>query len=240
MPRITLEENGMPASALVKGTLLLSALLGTTAGFAQEGPKHWWSGTRITPGVGWRALNVTLNNPSGEANLQTSFGASVFGSLNLESRRIPLGRNFAISLLGHSATVNADQQFVKDTSGDSGSRQSFGTSLSGHYSYLAPALTWGNRNPKGSGLEISFGMGMWNGRFTGDAIYAPDTRPTAGMPRTPVEATFNRLGYDTRIGLYSGHWSYVVTVGGPFPYTEKGTRYQFQQIALIVGYEFEL
>jgi len=76
--------------------------------------------------------------------------------------------------------------------------------------------------------------------MSGTMIFTTDDRPSSSMPQTPVSLNFHKLGYDTRIGLYFGHWEYVFTVGGPFPFTTNGTRYELQQLAIIVGYQFVL
>jgi hypothetical protein len=201
---------------------------------------HWWSGITFTPGAGWRALNIDMHAASGAANLQTDFGSSLFASLDIEVYRYPFGDSgFALSLLGHTATVRANEQWVKDASG-AGSRESLGTGISGHYSYLAPALSWGARQPDGSGLELSVGVGRWSGEFSGDAVFAADYRADASLPSTPVSVRFDEWGYDTRLTLYLRHWALVMTVGGPFPFKDGGTKYEFQQVALILGYEIRL
>lgn len=229
----------MPFLRLLPLLLLTGSLMG------QEASGHWWSGTRFTPGVGWRALNIELAGPAGEANLQTSLAASTFLTLNLESPRWALSDNFALSLLGHAATVRADEQWVNHSASATGKdgnghRESLGTSISGSYRYLAPALTWGHRKPGQTGLELTVGLGWWSGQFTGDVIYAPNMQASAGMPKTPVSVNFGQLGYDTRLGLHGKNWCLIMTVGGPFPFTQQGIHYQFQQIAMIVGYEFTL
>ncbi|MDH4133482.1 MAG: hypothetical protein OEV31_01705 [Gammaproteobacteria bacterium] len=200
---------------------------------------HWWSGISITPGIGWRALNIDMTNSAGDANLQTDFASSLFGALDIESPRYKLSDNLSVSVLGHASTVRATEQWVVDGSG-TGGRQSLGTSISGHYSYLAPALTWGARQPAGTGLELSLGVGTWSGQFSGDAIFAPNNQANASMPHTPLSVSFKELGYDTRFSLYFGRWAWVMTVGGPFKFSNQGVKYQFQQVALIVGYEFRL
>lgn len=227
-------------------TLCLALLLALPGALrAQDSPAPWWKGTRLTPGVGWRALNIGMKAPEGEANLQPSLGSSMFLTLNVESPRVALGNSLAVSLLGYAGTVNADEQWVNGSptatgqDGD-GHRSSLGTSVSGHYRYLAPALTWGNRKPGKGGLELSAGLGWWWGHFAGDAIFAPNMQANAGMPKTPVAVDFSQPGYDTRIGLHGRNWCLILAVGGPFPFSQQGIRYEFQQIAMIVGYEFTL
>lgn len=224
--------------------ILPLCLLGTAL-LAQQKPERWWTGTRFTPGVGLRALNIDLAGPGGEANLQTSIASSVFLALNLESPRLALNEQFSLSVLGHAGTVNADHQWVNNSAASTGQdgdghRESLGTSLSGHYRYLAPALTWGHRKPGKGGIELSVGLGWWSGQFSGNAIFAPNNVANGAMPRTPVSVGFSQLGYDTRIGLHGKNWCLITTVGGPFPFNQNGIRYQFQQIAVIVGYEFTL
>lgn len=225
------------ARRLAACTILLSVAVPTHAEDAD--PEHWWNGITFTPGVGWRALNIDMTGPGGEANLQTDFASSAFGSLDIESPRWPIGGNFALSVMANTQTVSANQQWVNDSSGN-GDRQSLGTSVSGRYSYVAPALTWGSRQRDGSGLEIGLGIGMWSGNFSGDAIFAPNNQATALMPHTPVNVRFNQLGYDTRLSLYYRHWALIMTVGGPFKFHDQNIKYEFQQVAMILGYEFRL
>lgn len=224
---------------------ILSLCLVGSALLAQEKPEHWWTGTRFTPGVGLRALNIDMAGPGGEANLQTSIASSVFLALNLESPRLALNEQFSLSVLGHAGTVNADHQWVNNSAASTGQdgdghRESLGTNISGHYRYLAPALTWGVRKPGKGGIELSVGLGWWSGQFSGNAIFAPNNVANGAMPKTPVTVGFSQLGYDTRIGLHGKNWCLITTVGGPFPFNQNGIRYQFQQIAVIVGYEFTL
>ncbi len=44
----------------------------------------------------------------------------------------------------------------------------------------------------------------------------------------------------TRIRHLFRPLAWIMTVGGPFKFSHQGIKYEFQQIALIVGYEFRL
>lgn len=225
------------ALRLAASAILLSAAI--TAQAEESESSHWWNGIRFTPGIGWRALNIDMTGPGGKANLQTDFASSAFGSLDIESPRWPIGGNFALSVMGHTQTVSANEQWFTDSNGY-GYRDSVGTEISGHYTYLAPALTWSARAPNGTGLEIGLGIGRWSGNFSGSAVFTTDYKYNPAIAPTPIDVSFNQLGYDTRISLYYGRWALIMTVGGPFKFKDQNIQYEFQQVAMILGYEIRL
>jgi hypothetical protein len=216
----------------------------------KESDFWWWiRGFEITPGVGLRHLGVDIHSKSAgtQGNLSNSISSSAFASINVESPSYQFGKsNFGFSVYLYAANVNLNEQFVADPSQTdtsataSGQRDNVGTSLSGYYSYLVPALHYRLLGRDGSSMKFALGYGRWVGRFSGDVILTPDNRPANGMPKTPIDTRVSKNAYlFTMQYKFANHWQAYMSVGGP-KWSDDNFRYQMEEVSLIVGYTFIL
>ena len=231
--------------------LLLLALAAAAAPAAAEESDFWWwiRGFEITPGVGLRHLGVDAHRKSdgNQGNLSNSISRSAFASINIETPSWQFGSsNFGVSAYLYAANVNLNEQFIADpgradTSPTiSGTRENVGTSLSGYYSYLVPAVHYRLQGREGGSTKFALGYGRWVGRFSGDIILTPDNRPVTGMPKTSIDTRISRNAYlFTMQFKTASRWQFYMSVGGP-TWQDASYRYQMEEVSLVAGYTFIL
>lgn len=241
----------MPAALLARPASWAPLLLALVAAPAVAEDDFWWwiRGFEITPGVGLRHLGVDVNRKSdgAQGNLSNSISKSAFASINIETPSWQFGSsNFGASAYLYAANVRLNEQFVSnpgqsDTSPTiSGTRDNVGTSLSGYYSYLVPALHYRLLGRDGGSTKFALGYGRWVGRFSGDIILTPDNRPVNGLPKTSVDTRFSKNAYlFTMQFKTASHWQFALSVGGP-SWQDGSFRYQLEEVSLVAGYTFIL
>ena len=134
----------------------------------------------------------------------------------------------------------ADSGANSSSGSSSGSSKNVGTSLSGYYSYLVPALHYSSKSPTGGEAKVAFGFGKWIGRFSGDIILTADDRPAAGMTKTPIDVRVSKNAYLFLMQYkFDNHWQAYMSVGGP-KWQDGANRYQMEEVSLVVGYTFTL
>jgi hypothetical protein len=238
------------ARSSARALLLLPFLAAAPAVAAEENDFWWWiRGFEITPGVGLRHLGVDVHRKSDsfQGNLSNSIAKSLFGSINIESPSYQFGKsNFGASVYLYAANVNLNEQFVADpgqtasSATVSGMRNNVGTSLSGYYSYLVPALHYRIQGRDGGSTKFALGYGRWVGRFSGDIILTPDNRPANGMPKTPLDTRVSKNAYLFTMQFKSAsRWQVYMSVGGP-KWQDDSFRYQLEEVSLVFGYTFIL
>ena len=235
----------------MRGLFLLSLVASASPAVAAEESDFWWwiRGFEITPGVGLRYLGVDVHSKSNDTvgNLANSIGKSAFASINIESPSFQFGKsNFGASVYLYAANVNLNQQFIADPGQDpnsdsmAGTRDNVGTSLSGYYSYLVPAVHYRLQGRDGSSMKFALGYGRWVGRFSGDIILTPDNRPANGMAKTPIDTRVAKNAYlFTMQYKFANHWQASMSVGGP-KWQDDQFRYQLEELSFTVGYTFIL
>jgi hypothetical protein len=216
----------------------------------KESDFWWWiRGFEITPGVGLRhfALDVHSKSNDNLGNVSNSIGKSAFASINIESPSFQFGKsNFGASVYFYGANVRLNEQFIADPGQDpnsgslAGTRENVGTSITGYYSYLVPAVHYRLQGRDGSSVKFALGYGPWRGRFSGDVILTPDNRPTNGQPKTSIDTRVSKWAYlFTMQYKFANHWQAYMTVGGP-KWQDSQFRYQMEELSLVLGYTFIL
>jgi hypothetical protein len=231
--------------------LLLSLLCAPAFAAEEKDKDFWWwiHGFEITPGAGLRSLGVevTRKSDSNVGNISNSISKSLFAAINIESPSYQFGKsNFGASVYLYGSNVRLNEQFVADPGQDPnsgslvGMRDNVGTSMSGYYSYLVPALHYRLQGRDGSSMKFSLGYGRWVGRFSGDIILTPDNRPANGLPKTSIDTRVAKNAYlFTMQYKFANHWQAYMAVGGP-KWQDEQFRYQMEEVSLVVGYTFTL
>jgi hypothetical protein len=208
----------------------------------------WRGNFAITPGAGLRhlGLDVVQQSTGLKGNLSNDVWDSAFVAVSIESPEYQFGRsNFGFTIYSYAANLSLDHQWVADggtgpTGTDSGSREDVGTSVSGHYAYVVPALHF--RWPHGSGSETKFalGYGLWSANFSGDIILTSNDMPAPGMPTTPVNVRVRKLAYLLLMQhKFANHWQVYMSLGGP-QWEANGFEYKLEEVSVVVGYTFVL
>ena len=233
-----------------RALVLLSLVTAAAPAAAEEDDFWWWiRGFEITPGAGLRHLGVDVHRKSDgtQGNASNSISKSLFASINIETPSFQFGKsNFGVSGYLYAANVNLNEQFVadpgqSDTSATvAGTRDNVGTSLSGYYSYLVPAVHYRLQGRDGSSVKFALGYGWWIGRFSGDIILTPDNRPASGLPKTSIDTRVSKGAYlFTMQYKFANRWQAYMSVGGP-TWQDETFRYQMEEVSLVVGYTFIL
>ncbi len=240
----------VPGLREFRALVFLSLVAAAAPAAAEEDDFWWWiRGFEITPGAGLRHLGVDVHRKSDSAqgNLSNSISKSLFGSITVETPSFQFGKsNFGVSAYLYAANVNLNEQFVADpgrtdTSATvAGTRDNVGTSLSGYYSYLVPAVHYRLQGRDGSSMKFALGYGRWVGRFSGDIILTLDNRPANGLPKTSIDTRVSKNAYLFSMQYkFANHWQAYMSVGGP-TWQDETFRYQMEEISLVVGYTFIL
>lgn len=230
-------------------SLLLAAAFASGPACAEDDFWWWIRGFEITPGAGLRhfAVEVTRGSDGATGNSSNSIGNSLFGSLMVESPSWQFGgSNWGASVYFYASNVGLDEQFVNDPgqgagdAGASGSRKNVGTSMSGYYSYLVPALHYRVQRDDGSQFKVALGYGRWHGEFSGDIILTPDNRPQTGQPKTQIDTSVSKNAYLASMQYkFAKHWQAFMSVGGP-RWSDSTFKYQMEEVSIVIGYTFRL
>jgi hypothetical protein len=231
--------------------LALAGAAAPSAAAEEKDSDFWWwiHGFEITPGVGLRHFGFDVHSKSNDnvGNVSNSISRSAFASVNIESPSFQFGTsNFGASVYFYGANVRLNEQFIADpTQSDTsatatGTRENVGTTITGYYSYLVPAVHYRLQGRDGSSMKFALGYGPWYGRFSGDIILTPDNRPANGQPKTSIDTRVSKWAYlFTMQYKFANHWQAYMTVGGP-KWQDAQFRYQMEELSLVVGYTFIL
>lgn len=232
----------------VVGVLVLGVLYTGVAG-AQEGEPivdplpqargvKWYDGFAITPGIGLRHFALHVEQGGNEGSLSNSIENSFFAALDVQSPSLQFSEHWGASVYLYSANLDLSEQFTdNDNDGDDNSGETIdvGTSASGRYSYVVPALHYDM--PAGDGtFRVALGFGKWFSTIEGDIILTPDNQPQAGMPKTAFDVKVNKNAYLFHMQWRTqGSWHFAMSVGGP-KWSGDGNDYKVEEVALVVGY----
>lgn len=145
---------------------------------------------------------------------------------------------FGASLFLHSSHFKADRQWAA-VNGDEVDIENVGTSLSGYYSYLIPALYY--KHQKGEAeWKLGVGLGIGSARFSGDALFGPDLEVSRTQPKTSLSASANDvLAYMVFGDLKLPKWRVRLSIGG-FRFSDSDYRYEFLEGTLTFSYIFSI
>lgn len=223
-------------------------LLAASPVIADDESGGWGGAFSFTPGVGLRHLGLdVIDQSNGDTgNLSNDVWDSAFAAISIESPEYQFGKsNFGFTIYAYAATVNLDHQWVADggtsSSGSaSGSRENVGTSVSGHYSYLVPAVHYLWTHGGGSETKVALGFGSWVASFSGDIILTPDDTPEPTDPKTPLDVRVRKLAYLFLMQhKFSNRWQAYMSVGGP-DWEADGYAYNLEEVSIVIGYTFSL
>ncbi len=147
----------------------------------------------------------------------TKFGASAF----IYSTYFKANRQWA--------AVNGDEVDIVD----------LGTSISGYYSYLIPALYY---KPQAGEAKWKLGLGLGYGmaRLSGNARFGPDLKVSRTQPKTTLSASANDvLAYMTFLDYRLQKWHVRLSIGG-FLFSDSGYKYSFLEGTLALSYTFSI
>ena len=200
----------------------------------------WYDGFSVTPTLGLRHFALHVDQANGDkGSLSNSIENSFFWALDLQSPSLQFSESWGASLYVYSANVNLSEQFTdNDNDGDDNSGESIdvGTSATGRYSYVVPALHYEMPMGEGGRARFALGFGKWFADVSGDIILTPDNQPAAGMPKTDFDVKVNKNAYLFHMQWRTaGSWHVAMSVGGP-KWSGGGFEYQVEEVSLSVGY----
>ena len=199
----------------------------------------WYDGFAITPGIGLRHFALHVEQGGNEGSLSNSIENSFFAALDVQSPSLQFSEHWGASVYLYSANLDLSEQFTdNDDDGDDNSGETIdvGTSASGRYSYVVPALHYDMPAGDGGHFRVALGFGKWYSTIKGDVILTPDNQPQAGMPKTAFDVTVNKNAYLFHMQWRTrGSWHFGMSVGGP-KWSGDGNRYQVEEVALVAGY----
>ncbi len=211
---------------------------------------HWWSGISFTPALGARhlGLEVVRRGDGSKANISNAGTAQLFVALGIESPEFNFDNShWGATLMAYTSFIKLDNQFYDDIETDGsndtnkGHRADVGTSISGTYSYLVPALHYAAPIANNGKWKLAVGYGWWNGNFSGDVILTQNQRPVAGLAKTAVDAS-TKLKPGYMVLLYyrtPSDWVWQMSVGGA-RFSDATLRYEVEEISMGVARQFTL
>ena len=226
----------------------LLPLLFTQTLVAADDDAHWWSGVTITPGIGLRhlGLDVTRKSDGFSGNIAQSTTAKLFYSISITSPEYSFGHsNWGISLRTFSSVVSLDRQFYsydmvnEETGTNTGERIDVGTKVSGHYSYIVPAIYYKLILPESGTYQVAAGIGYWTAKLNGNIALTNNDNPSYATAKTDISLeTRDQLAYLVLLS-YTGrrNWIVEMTVGGP-EFEDSNFRYQVEEVSISLGKEF--
>lgn len=210
---------------------------------------HWWSGISFTPGVGLRHLGLDVKRKSDgyQGNISQSLEAKPFFSFSITSPSWNFDEHWGVTLRSFSSVVTLDSQFYSydtvdpNTGTTQGDRIDVGTSVSGYYSYIVPAINYHTGSSGFGVFNVALGLGYWTSNLSGTIALTPDKHPTEATPKTQVDLSTNdELAYLFLMSYTTpGQWIYEMTVGGP-SFSADGYDYKLEEVTLTVGKQFVL
>ena len=198
----------------------------------------WYDGFSITPGVGLRHFALHVDQANGDkGTLQNSIQNSMFWAIDVQSPSLQFSEHWGASVYLYSSKISLSEQFTEAGNDEENKGESIdvGTSATGRYSYVVPALHY--EMPAGDGhFRAALGFGKWFATVKGDIILTPDNEPASGMPRTDFDVTVDKNAYLFHMQWRTqGSWHFGMSVGGP-KWSKSGFEYQVEEVSLVVGY----
>ena len=147
--------------------------------------------------------------------------------------------NFGWSLFLHSSSFKASTQ-VAGVNGGKIKEHDLGTSVSGYYSYLIPALYY---KPPGAEGKTKFGVGLGYGsaRLSGTALFGPDRQVSTTEPKSSLSTSANNvIAYMVFLDLKQPSSFHLrLSVGGPV-FSDSEYKYIFEEFTFTISYTFPI
>jgi hypothetical protein len=198
-------------------------------------------GLSISPGISFRSpvIRITRKSDGDQADMTDSPGVLSF-VIDVSSRDHDFSNtNFGWSLFLHSGSFKASEQFAGVNGGEV-KKQDLGTSISGRYSYLIPALYY--KRPGAEGDE-KFGVGLGYGsvRFSGTALFGPNRQVSITEPESSLSVSANdviayMVFYDFKL---PNSFHFRISIGGP-QFADSKYKYNFEEWTLTFSYTFTI
>jgi hypothetical protein len=198
-------------------------------------------GLSISPGISIKSpvIRIKRRSDGQQADMTDSPGVLSF-DIDISSRDFDFpNSNFGVSLFLHSSYFKASEQFA-GINGEEVKKQDLGTSLSGYYSYLIPALYYKHHIDEVEG-KFGVGLGYGSARFSGSALFGPERMVSRAQPKSTLSTSANDvLAY---MVFYDLEWPNSlrlrVSVGGP-QFSDSEYKYSLEEFTLTLSYTFSI
>jgi len=236
---------------MLKKTLILVFILSfilCNKAFSEENQtdegtfRRIFRGLSISPGISIKSAVIRIERKSDgqRADMTDSPGVLSY-DIDISSRDFDFPNSkFGMIVFLHSSYFKASEQFAGVNGGEV-KIEDLGTSISGYYSYLIPAIYYKPKPEIGKAeMKLGLGVGYGSARFSGNASFGPDRMVSRTQPKTTLSTSANNvLAYMAFYDLKWPKWRARVSVGGP-RFSDSEYKYSFEEFTLTLSYTFSI
>ena len=198
-------------------------------------------GLSISPGITFKVPMILIKRRSDghQAEMMDSPGVLSF-VIDVSTRDYDFANtNFGWSLFLHSSSFKASTQ-IAGVNGGKIKEHDFGTSVSGRYSYLIPALYY--KLPKAEGeMKLGVGLGYGSARLNGSALFGPERMVSSSTPKSSLSTSANDvIAYMFFLDFNPpSAYHFRLSYGGPV-FRDSEYQYIFEEFTFTVSYTFSI